>query len=294
MRRTAFTLVELLVSIAIIGILIALLLPAVQSAREAGRRATCASHLRQIGLALHMYGNSCGYLPPAGREQFSGFVSILPFLEQDALHERYDFHEDPLAITPSNTIKNVIQQTIPVYLCPSMTLPREVPEANVLCAQESGAPASYALNVGSNNPWPLAAVYNGAFTKPPYKTSVGIISQLDGSSHTLMVGELDFGLENFKFTSCVEKYDQVRGGSTMWGIGYPGHSWASTFGQFNSDRVVVPGTNFEWGTFRGDHPGGVNFVFADGSVRFVPTNVDASVLDAAATRDGHEANHDGL
>jgi prepilin-type processing-associated H-X9-DG protein len=175
-----------------------------------------------------------------------------------------------------------------------MTLPREVPEANVLCAQESGAPASYALNVGSNNPWPLAAVYNGAFTKPPYKTSVGIISQLDGSSHTLMVGELDFGLENFKFTSCVEKYDQVRGGSTMWGIGYPGHSWASTFGQFNSDRVVVPGTNFEWGTFRGDHPGGVNFVFADGSVRFVPTNVDASVLDAAATRDGHEANHDGL
>jgi prepilin-type processing-associated H-X9-DG protein len=172
-----------------------------------------------------------------------------------------------------------------------MYLPRTVPETNVLCSQESGAAGSYALNTGTENPWPLAAVYNGAFTKPPYKTSVSMISRQDGTTNTLMVGELDFGLENFLFTTCIERYGEIRGGTTIWGTGYPGYSWASTYGAYNSSRVIVPGTNFEWATFRSDHAGGCNFVMVDGSLRFVATTVDASVLDALATRDGGETNH---
>lgn len=289
MRRKGFTLVELLIVIAIVGILVALLLPAVQAARESARRMQCGNNLKQIGLALHMYAQQYGSLPGASRGQFSAFLAILPYIEQGGLHAQYNFSSDGLSNIPERNAA-VIRQQIPTYLCPSMTLPREVPETNLLCGQESGAPGSYALNTGTENPWPLKAVYNGAFAKPPQKTSVGIISGLDGSSNTLMVGELDFGLHNFLFKSCIEKYDQARGGTTIWGTGYPGYSWASTFGAYNSERVVVEGTNFEWATFRSDHVGGCNFVMVDGSVRFIPTMVNAAVLDSLATRAGGETN----
>jgi prepilin-type N-terminal cleavage/methylation domain-containing protein/prepilin-type processing-associated H-X9-DG protein len=287
MCRRGFTLIELLVVTAIIGVLVALLLPAVQAAREASRRGQCANNLRQIGIALHMYCGQHGWLPPADRGQFSGFVAILPFLEQVGLHQQYDFHLNPLTAS-SDSNRRVTMQEIPVYVCPSMNLPRDVPETNPLCSQESGAPGSYALSTGSNNPWPLAAIYNGAFTKPPYRTSVGAISAADGASNTLMVGELDYGLQNFLFTSCVEKYGQIRGGTTIWGTPYVGYSWASTCGAYNSDRIVVPGTNVEWATFRSDHSGGCNFVMVDGSVHFIGTHVDAALLDALATRAGGE------
>lgn len=289
-RRQGFTLIELLVVIAIIGVLIGLLLPAVQAARETARRAQCGNHLRQIGLALHMYSDQFGFLPGADRGQFSAFLAILPFLEQSALHDQFDFGAQALG-TASERNKQVILQTIPTYLCPSMHLPREVPEPNVLCSQESGAAGSYALNTGSNDPWPLSAVYNGAFAKPPVKTSVGIISNLDGASNTLMVGELDYGLQNFLFNSCAEKYGQIRGGTTIWGTGYAGYSWASTAGVYNSDKVLThgaTGSNLEWATFRSDHPGGCNFVMVDGSVRFIPTEVDRAILHALATRAGRE------
>lgn len=282
-----FTLVELLVTIVIIGILIALLLPAVQAARESARRTQCANQLRQIGLALHSYEQTQRCLPPAGRGNESAFLLALPFLEQTTLHEKYDFSAGWSVITPAN--REVIKFDVSTYRCPSMFLARQVPETNVACSQESGAAGSYALSTGTNNPWPLDAVYNGAFTKPPFKSNIHRISNRDGSSHTLMVGELDFGLRNFLFLGCLEKYGQLRGGTTVWGTGYPGYSWASTFGVYNSEKVVVPGTNYEWATFRSDHPGGCNFVFVDGSTRFVPTTVDAAVLDAMATREGNEA-----
>lgn len=288
--RRAFSLVELLVVIAIIGILVALLLPAVQAAREAARRGQCANNLRQIGLALHLYNERYGCLPSADRGQHSGFVSILPYLEQSALHGQYDFDKNPLTKL-SEANDSVIRREVSTYLCPSMYLPRSVPETNPECDKENGAPGSYALNVGSAYPWPGDAVYNGAFTKPPYKTSIGLISRQDGTSNTLMVGELDFGLRDFMFWSCMAKYGEIRGGTTIWGTPYPGFSWAATSGTYNSDRIVVPGYNHEWSTFRSDHAGGCNFVMVDGSVRFVQTNIDAAALDALATRDGGETSH---
>lgn len=285
-RRRGFTLVELLVSIAIIGVLVALLLPAVQAAREAARRSQCANHLRQMGLALHQYEQTGRALPPAGRGSESAFLLALPYLEQSSLHQGFDFSVGWGNASDKND--EIIRHSVPAYLCPSMTLPRAVPEKISACSPESGAAGSYALSTGTNNPWPLDAVFNGAFTKPPLKSTLHRISNRDGSSHTLMVGELDYGLRNFLFLTCLEKYGQLRGGTTIWGTGYPGYSWASTFGVYNAERIVAPGTNYEWATFRSDHSGGCNFCFVDGSVRFVPTTIDAAVLDALATREGSE------
>jgi prepilin-type N-terminal cleavage/methylation domain-containing protein len=294
MRRHAFTIVELLVAITIIGILIALLLPAVSATREAARRMQCSNNLRQIGMALQMYNDQRGQLPPAGRGHLSAFILILPYLENGSLYEQYDMDAGAYVSAGADQNKKVVQQKIPAYLCPSMYLPREVPETNVLCGQESGAPGGYALNVGTNNPWPLDAEYNGAFADPntarghSSNTSMLTISNRDGTSNTLMVGELDYGLRDFVFLTCLEKLNQVRGGTTIWGTGYPGYSLASTFGVYNSDHTVIRGTNYEWATFRSDHRGGCNFVMVDCSVHFIDETIDATVLDALATRDGEE------
>src|SRR6187401_3085395 len=90
-----FTLVELLVVIAIIGVLVALLLPAVQAAREAARRMSCQNNLKQLGLACHNYADIVGVLPPAGTSsnEFSWCVHILPFIEQKNLYDQFNFNK---------------------------------------------------------------------------------------------------------------------------------------------------------------------------------------------------------
>jgi len=128
-KRRAFTLVELLVVIAIIGILIALLLPAVQAAREAARRSQCTNNLKQAGLAMHNYHSSTKALP--ARKSYSlstrasGWIALLPYLEQSALYQQFQAMTPPLgaeastythypwAVAPSNNT------TVPAVLCPS-------------------------------------------------------------------------------------------------------------------------------------------------------------------------------
>lgn len=134
--RAAFTLIELLVVIAIIGVLVALLLPAVQSVREAGRRMQCANHLKQIGLAIQNYANQFGYLPPAtvrkgldtGSNEWADgainsnmttwIVALLPYLEQQAIYDKVDFEvRNPY---PANNInRQLMNQRLPGVRCPS-------------------------------------------------------------------------------------------------------------------------------------------------------------------------------
>ncbi len=127
-RPTAFTLVELLVVITIIGILIALLLPAVQAAREAANRVRCANNLKQLGLAMHNYESATGYLPNAGwpgtayPNDYSPLAKLLPFCEQEGLQNLIDFsiqmghpgkNDLPTSLWP------VAATVVPIFLCPS-------------------------------------------------------------------------------------------------------------------------------------------------------------------------------
>jgi prepilin-type N-terminal cleavage/methylation domain-containing protein len=121
-RRTAFTLVELLVVIAIIGILIALLLPAVQSARESARRAQCANNLRQIGIAVHNYHDVKKWLPPVrisgGAGYATFFVLIMPYIEQENIQELWDLNR-----TYAQQTVAAQQAHVKSYYCPTRRQP---------------------------------------------------------------------------------------------------------------------------------------------------------------------------
>ena len=301
-RRRAFTLIELLISISIIGILMALLLPAVQAAREASRRCACRNNLKQIGLAVHQFYDARGTLPPpkvlsgasglsansaaAGSgEQYTQlggtFVLLLPYLEQNTRFMAYDLAK------PITELKNlaVTGSVIESYRCPSMGMPRSVPET---ACGESLAPGSYIISattdyggalVGAFGPLPAAGPYN-----------LGMQDITDGTSNTLLVGEINYGHIGMTWRDCPGLNGTPKWGDQTWAHGYWFYSWghmASSLPQLfnNSTKYVHPdGAR----VFRSDHPGGVQFVFVDGSVHFVSTDSEPDVRYALVTRAGEE------
>lgn len=292
--RAAFTLVELLVVIAIIGILVGLLLPAVQSAREAARRLQCQNNLKQIGLAVHNYHDVHRQFPWVNANStLSGgslFVSILPYVEQGNAFQRYDFtksNRDPFN-------RQVVAQQLPFYYCPSDGRRREVPS----CSVDAGrAPGTYAVSIGTrdyNQYWSWIGaprpeldgmiVYSDSVDRRTKMASV-----TDGTSNTFLVGETAYNLPDYKFSSgeCV---GQPRFSFTYWCNPFPGSTACTTQFAFNprdfaDDGIFDPG----WvRSFRSDHIGGVQFVFGDGSVHFLSDSIAAQVLDNLASRNDGE------
>lgn len=283
--RSGFSLVELLVVIAIVGILVALLLPAVQAAREAARRSACQNNLKQIALGMHQYDDTAGRLPPALPDGHayttSAFVWTLPYLEQAAIFGEYDFSQGP----DQGTNAALTKQSLPVFLCPSMvTMDGSQPEGMGSYGVSTGSGFSrFPIKIATGEPDP--SNHNGAIIDPIRgRTSLAKITLGDGTSHTFLAGELDYGLNNFAERQGGE--GSGAGGSTRWALAYPGVTWCSTAGKFNSDRLI---TGFlEWETFRGDHPGGVMMLMVDGSVQFTSDDTAPETLDALATRAGGE------
>ncbi|ADB19164.1 protein of unknown function DUF1559 [Pirellula staleyi DSM 6068] len=284
--RRAFTLVELLVVIAIIGVLVALLLPAVQAAREAARRMSCQNNMKQIGIAVHNYHDTLLQLPPGeANGTYSGssaFAAILPFLEQNNAFALYDF-------TKGNSDAanlQVVSQKIGTYICPSNVFARPVPIAG--CDANNRAPGTYAFCAGSLDPYGTPAngnANNGAIVNGP-SGPTNFASIVDGTSNTFLAGESHWNFRDYTFTSGTCS-GQVRGGFSYWSSPYPLATLFTTLGPFNPKSMA--GDSKRLMNFRSSHPAGLNMANVDGSVRFWSETVSSDVLNATASRNGAEA-----
>jgi prepilin-type N-terminal cleavage/methylation domain-containing protein/prepilin-type processing-associated H-X9-DG protein len=302
-----FTLIELLVAIAIIGVLVALLLPAVQSAREAARRVQCRNNLKQIGLALHGYHDVQGAFPSSMNAWrtgafFTAFTAILPYLDQAPLYASYNLN---LANT-NRANATATAARVATYLCPSMTLARAKPDP---AFNDFAAPSSYAVSTGSRFAW--AWSNTGLYGEPdgviiPNENlpgpgqpargapAVGIARIADGTGQTFLVGEQDFALKGYLFPAGDPRAGQSKGGDGAWCDGYPSSGSFSAFSPFNEHRYFGPGSRPDYreasgvAGFRSEHPGGAQFVYADGSVRFLKDTVARPVYRALSTRAGGE------
>jgi prepilin-type N-terminal cleavage/methylation domain-containing protein len=301
--RKGFTLIELLVVIAIIGILAGLLLPAVQQAREAARRMTCANNLKQMSLAMLNYESTYKFLPPGWNTHGTLWTAaILPQIEQADTYNGLIFAENTgnwTTVTSPNY--RACQRIIPMYRCPSgINL-----EPRLFNAIDNRVPCSYKANAGNevtvDNENQRTISNTKSFEHPdlngPFygcsKTRLSEIS--DGLSRTVLIGE---ARTNPAFSKDGNSMD-------VWSIGSPdidpcdckGGSGGSDFseagGSFHPQvniQVLNPAASGRYLTvaFGSFHVGGVNMGKADGSVTFVPNTVDISVTRAIGSRNGGE------
>ncbi len=309
MRRTAFTLVELLVVIAIIGVLVALLLPAVQAAREAARRSQCMNNLRQIGLALHTYHDTFRVFPPSyltvpggspnmgppdpdngdAGPGWTALMLILPQIEQGNLYNSFDFN------TPAWSSKNTApaQTFVKSYICPSANnYPKTYPVVDdggkTLAVFSRG---HYVANAGRLDVWDepaadLSRIADGPF----YRNSRTRMADVtDGLSNTVFFGEQTPSHNNstwvgivpgsvtcptakFAFVDCDGAAPQINVHSG------PG---------INEFPPIIhpPNSNFGYvDEMYSEHANGGNVLLGDGSVRFASKTMNGAIWAALATR----------
>jgi len=302
-----FTLIELLVVIAIIAVLISLLLPAVQSAREAARRIQCVNNLKQIGLACHNYHESRGALPGADMvfnvTELSALSHLLPYLEQTSMFNSINFsfnYEDPINTT-------VMYSVVSQFVCPS----DQSPPLPAL-----GAHTNYMADMGSGIVWQEPIGPNVGLPKPngvfhgDSATKFAMIT--DGLSNTGFFSERRLADGNNAIVSAVSDVFFHRGSPTTpdqaWQMCqeldtrdlanqfplFMGAPWLAgqhifthvgtpnsrSCGFFISLRAIMPPSSY--------HPGGVNLLLGDGSVRFIKDTIERAIWRALGTVSGGE------
>ncbi|UUO05703.1 DUF1559 domain-containing protein [Blastopirellula sp. J2-11] len=283
--RTGFTLVELLVVIAIIGVLIALLLPAVQQAREAARRMSCSNNLKQIGLAMHNHHDTFGHLPN-GRVDLrqTWLVDILPFAEQQVLFDKWDLTKQYY-----DSANQLARETpFSAYFCPSRRSPEELSDGDVRDNSSpqvivNGALADYAANAGTTGSdyW-TSSSFDGVFyrlqgdpSSSGSQEGLAFRDITDGLSNTILVGEKHVHIDHFgeKGYGDSGAYDGDHGSSVRKaGSGY------------SLSRTIRETSGGLFGSY---HPGICQFVFGDGSVRNVNVTINTTTLgNMAARNDG--------
>lgn len=264
--RPGFSLVELLVVVAILGTLLSLVLPAVQSARESARRSTCAANLHSMGLALTAHESARRAFPPGsdavtGRyHAWSSF--ILPFLDAETVADRIDYTQAWNA--PVNA--EIADLVLGTYVCPSgiRSFPGKQDYGGVL-----GAGITLDASAPLPRGWDHSGVLHATDVDHPHPVRTAMIT--DGLSRTLVVSEgVDRGFP--------EMDGESRIGNSRWACG------SNCF--LLSSRVInTPDVD----GFRSHHRGGVHGLFADGRVTFITDDVAADVLIAACTKDGGES-----
>ena len=281
--RRGFTLIELLVVIAVIAVLIGLLLPAVQAAREAARRVQCVNNLKQMGLALQNYHDAVGVFPmgyAAGRVKVvngSGDTApgwawgamILPQLEQSAAFNAVNF--DLAADRAANS--TAIGLTVSIYLCPSDPTAGPFPVLDAAGNRLAvAAPSSYAACVGGDETDAATGLNNdGVGTGILYRNSRTRIADVtDGTSHTILVGERAWSITNGVWAGAIAFGTTRRGPANRCpATGAPFYP-AATLVQAHC-HLMNTNSDGDGGLddFSSRHPGGGNFAFADGTVRFL-------------------------
>jgi prepilin-type N-terminal cleavage/methylation domain-containing protein/prepilin-type processing-associated H-X9-DG protein len=292
-RKAGFTLVELLVVIAIIGILIALLLPAVQAAREAARRTQCTNNLKQTALAVHNYTDTYKMLPSAGYDSTRGhsfWVALSPFMEQQAFFDRYDYN---LGWNEgSNTTLNTIAMN--TLLCPSCSVKHCTLRTSNYTTHYYGNMGPIGVNVATGLDYAkradLETTYGeiatqGVFTLGTSKKEISFAAITDGLSNTILFGEIAWN----KWQAYREySLGLLWQGSSMGATSFAQKSikWPINIG-LQSTSSVYSGFNNN-GPFGSHHPGGANFSLCDGSVRFISETIAMEIYLSAASRDGEE------
>ncbi len=259
--RRAFTLVELLVVISIIGVLAGLLLPAVQMAREAARRAQCLNNLKNIGLAIHNFESARRTLP-AGSEARNGTehawsTQTLPFLEQSNVYQRLDLKA--VWNAPSNL--QVALTNISIYRCPSAT--KDFPGKQDYGGIQGSALTQLPFGMAAHQAFGCGSLI---VTSTAQAQSIRISDVVDGLSTTICVGE------------SVDR-DSLHSG--RWACG------RNCFSQ-NAPKINRGGL----GDLLSHHPQGVNVLFADGHTQLLSESMDSLVLGALCTRNGREVIED--
>ncbi len=320
-RRSGFTLVELLVVIAIIGVLVALLLPAVQSAREAARRSQCQNSIRQIALATLQYTDTNGSLPPgrlgcdfanqpgAGGKSFcnsdefqsaaSGFALILPYLEEQPLYDALDIdgvgiwlhhgNWDDGWFTTNPAAKNGVEQVLPSFRCASDQSEEVLVELQDR-PELSPAVSSYAMSMGTQG------VNNGAGSTTKfgndglfmYARKFKLRQVTDGLSKTMMIGEVADGhLYNGNYTKYMNVWSRAsRYVSCLRSTENPLNSLLLvTTGQLEPNPLNDQASAGAFGSY---HPSGAHFAFVDGHVEFLIESIEFDNYQAMSTREGGE------
>jgi prepilin-type N-terminal cleavage/methylation domain-containing protein/prepilin-type processing-associated H-X9-DG protein len=312
-RRAGFTLIELLVVIAIIGILIALLLPAVQKVREASNRVKCTNNLKQMGLAVHHHENIYGRLPTGGwgwywvgqpdrgtdRRQPGGWIyNILPFVEQDNLYKM----GDGLSFAEMRVVnRDRIGQKLPIFNCPTRrpggpyvnTNPslgyRNVQEPIPLMAR-----SDYAANTGStavdefsagppsfadgDNPlyqWPNTSSLTGVIF---LRSEIRMAQITNGTSNTFLLGEKYLNPQHYE--------DGADGGDNeVMLVGFDNDINRTTYEVSPYPNPLHDSPGYGNTTYFGSaHPSGVNMLYCDGSVSHIAYGVDTTVFHRAGDR----------
>lgn len=320
-RTLGFTLVELLVVIAIIGILVALLLPAVQAAREAARRSECTNNMKQIGLALHNHHDTHGhfpsgmltqdpYLPGASTptRQWNNhgvlwLTFLLPYMEQQPLYDKVSSHlnkfdrQQPFRWW-THPDGNLASHIIPSFMCPSDTAGEHFPgflawrhgKSNYVAVAASGY--SGQDRGDADRDMPTRSVPIPGYNLPGYNSKYNgcfwhnsettIASITDGTSNTFVVAERDgLGVPQGRHAS----HWMGPSNATWLNQGMTGIDADPTY------RLNVTPTGIDlnqWDTPGSLHPGGANFTMGDGSVHFISDTIDGNIYEALGSRNGSE------
>jgi prepilin-type N-terminal cleavage/methylation domain-containing protein/prepilin-type processing-associated H-X9-DG protein len=311
-RRRGMTLVELLVVIAIVGLLVALLLPAVAASRESARRASCLNNLRQLGLAAHHHHDVNKRFPVGLRiavVDVSGkptdgtnlFVELLLYFEQDDLHRRWDYQDNRNNV--AGGLHATQAQVIEILLCPSDPLPSIIVELKPAFwrapawARGFYAMTSYGGSSGKRSMLPgtppdfLGISRDGVFF---LDSTVRLADVTDGSSNTLLFGERyhhdpEYDRVQPVLQPGIAPLAELGKWSYCAGPGAMANVTLHTAAKINYQQP--PGADRlddRTCAFGSGHPGGANFTFADGSARFVAEELPLEQLQALSTRAGEE------